>query len=107
MYEVERHMLKISMSEGQSQRRLIVEGRLVPPFAAELKAAWDKAAADLDGRELVIELKNLTTISPQGEDVLLELMKCGAKFRCCGVFTKHVLREVARRMGRNGQEEHR
>jgi hypothetical protein len=42
----------------------------------------------------VIDLKNLTAIGQQGEDMLLELMNERVTFRC-GVFTKHVLRQLA------------
>jgi hypothetical protein len=73
-------MLKISIVEGRKQRRLVVEGKLVPPWCDELKAACDRTGSGLDGRELVIELKNLTTISQQGENLFLELMKLGVKF---------------------------
>ena len=42
----------------------------------------------------MIDLKNLTAFSQQGEDVLLELISERVKFRS-GVFTKHVLRQLA------------
>jgi hypothetical protein len=45
----------------------------------------------------VIDLKNLTAISQEGEDVPLELMSERVKFRC-GVFTQHVLIQLTRRM---------
>jgi hypothetical protein len=45
----------------------------------------------------VIDLKNLTAISREGENVLLELMNEKVKFRC-GMFTKHVLIQLTRRM---------
>lgn len=95
-------MLKISISDSPSQRRLAVEGKLVGPWLNELKTVWEKASADLSGREVVIYLKNVTTISQQGENLLLELMNAGAKFRCSGVFAKEVLKHIARRLGRNG-----
>ena len=98
-------MLKISIVEGRKQRRLVVEGRLVAPWSDELKAACEKAGSGLDGRELVIDLKNLTTISQQGENVLLEVMKQGARCRGCGVFTNEILKQVARRVRRNGAQE--
>ena len=98
-------MLKISIVEGRKQRRLVVEGRLVAPWSDELKAACERAGAGLDGRELVIDLKNLTTISQQGENVLLELMKQGARCRGCGVFTNEILKQVARRLRRIGAHE--
>lgn len=95
-------MLKISIVERKKQRRLVVEGRLVAPWSDELKAACERAGSGLDGRELVIDLKNLTMINQQGENLLLELMKQGGKFRGCGVFTKEILKQVARRLRRNG-----
>ena len=98
-------MLKISIVEGKKQRRLVVEGRLVPPWSGELKAACERAGSGLDGRELLIDLKNLTTISQQGENLLLELMKQGVKFRGCGVYTNELLKQVARRSRRNGAHE--
>jgi anti-anti-sigma regulatory factor len=101
----ENSMLKISIVEGRKQRLLVVEGRLVPPWSDELKAAGERAASGLDGRELVIDLQNLTTISRQGENVLLELMKQGARCRGCGVFTNEILKQVARRMRGNGAQE--
>ena len=95
-------MLKISILEGTKQRRLVVEGKLVSPWSDELKAACERAGSGLNGREILIDLKNLTTISEQGETLLLELMKQGVRFRGCGVFTNEILKQVARRLRRNG-----
>jgi hypothetical protein len=98
-------MLKISIVEGRKQRQLVVEGKLVAPWSDELKAACDRAGSGLNGRELVIDLKDLTTISRQGENLLWELMKQGVKFRGCGVYTNEILKQVARRLRRNGAHE--
>jgi hypothetical protein len=46
-------------------------------------------------------MKHITTISQEGENVILELMNGGIKFRCDGVFTKHVVKQLSRRTGRN------
>ena len=90
-------MLKISVVDGRGKRRLILEGKLVAPWAAELKAACDRARADLDGRDFVVVVKHLTAISQEGESLLLELMNDGVKFRSNGMFTKQILRQLARR----------
>jgi len=94
-------MLKISIIEGHTERRLIVEGKLVGPWAAELRGACEEANTDLFGRKLVIDMRHVTAISQEGEDVLFELIRKGVKFRCRGVFTKHVLKQVARRANGN------
>jgi anti-anti-sigma regulatory factor len=98
-------MLKISVVDGTKQRRLVVEGRLATPWSDELKAACERARAGLDGRALVIDLKNVTTISQEGENLLLELMQQGLKCRGCGVFTHEILKQVAHRLRRNGSHE--
>lgn len=98
-------MLKISIVEGRKQHRLVVEGKLVAPWCDELKTACERAGSGLDGRELVIDLKNVTTISQQGESLLLELMKQGARFRGCGLFTNEILKQLGRRLRRNGAHE--
>ena len=97
-------MLKISIIDRRKQRRLVLEGRLVAPWTTELRSVCDRARASLDHRELVVDIKNLIAISQEGENLLLELMKEGTTFRSRGVFTKHVLAQLARRARRNAQE---
>jgi hypothetical protein len=100
-------MMKISLVDGPTQRRLIVEGKLITPWAAELKSACEHARADLRGRELVVEMKHVTTISQEGENVIVELINAGVKFRCRGVFTRLVLKQLTRRASRKLRETER
>ena len=44
-------MLKISIVDTRTQRRLVLEGRLVAPWVAELTTAWTSAKADTHGLE--------------------------------------------------------
>ena len=90
-------MFKISIVETATQRRLILEGKLVAPWTAEVAAAWKSAAEQLDGRKLIVDLTNVTLISRDGEDALFELMRDGAKFSCGDVLTRHVVKQLARR----------
>jgi hypothetical protein len=90
-------MLKISLIDGVRRRRLILEGKLMAPWAIELRRACEEAKADLLDRELVVEMKHVTTISQEGENVIVDLLNGGIKFRCDGVFTKHVLKQLTRR----------
>jgi len=94
-------MLKISLIDNARQRRLVVEGKLVAPWATELKSACEKARTDLRGRELVVEMQHISSISQEGENVILTLINEKIKFRCDGVFTKHVVKELTRRARKN------
>jgi hypothetical protein len=93
-------MLKILLVDAPTQRRLIVEGKLITPWAAELRSTCEDARVDLGDRELVVELKHVTTISQEGEKVIVELINAGVKFRCRDVFTRHVLKQLTRRANR-------
>ena len=91
-------MLKISILDTPSKRQLLIEGKLIGPWASELARVWRQATTDLNGRALIIDVKGLTTITEDGENVLLELMKEGASFRSSGVFTKQILKQMARKV---------
>lgn len=80
---------------------MLIEGKLIGPWATELASVWRQAMADLKGRALIIDVKGLTAITEDGENVLLVLMKEGASFRSSGVFTKQVLKRLARRIRRD------
>jgi hypothetical protein len=97
-------MLKISLIDSGKHRRVIVEGKLIAPWAAELRNACEEAQAGLLGRDLVIEMKHLTTISRDGESVILALINKGFKFRCRGVFAQQVLKQLTRRAKQNPRE---
>jgi anti-anti-sigma regulatory factor len=87
-------MLKISVVESPRRCRLVLEGSLVEPWVRELLREYTKAKEHLDGRELVVDLTNLTAMSGAGEDAILELMEDRARFQC-GIFAKEVLKKLA------------
>ena len=90
-------MFRISIIDTPSRRTLVVEGNLAGPWVAELGTAWRNAGRELEGRNLIIDLRNLTVISRAGEEAIFDLMKKGAKFTCGGVLTRHELKQLARK----------
>ena len=87
-------MLKISIIDSDKERRLILEGKLIAPWTTELQRACDEARQSLRGREIVLDLKDLTVISQEGENLLDALMNEGIQVRGCGVFAREVLRKL-------------
>jgi len=90
-------MFKVSIVDTPRQRKLVLEGKLVAPWTAEVEPAWRHAAEDLEGRSLIVDLRNVTLIGPDGEKTLLNLMRDGAEFFCGDVLAKHVLKQLARK----------
>jgi hypothetical protein len=95
-------MLKISIVDGQRQRRIIVEGALIARWTDELVTACEKARIDLQSRALVLNLRGLTTISQDGANLLLQLMRDKIKLQC-GVYVRELLRQLARDAQRRPQ----
>jgi hypothetical protein len=90
-------MLKISIVDSGAERRLVLEGALIPPSVMDLRTAWLKACARKQGRRIVLVFKNVTHISPEGEAALWDLMNRGVRFSSGGVLTKHVLQQLIRK----------
>jgi hypothetical protein len=90
-------MLKISIVESPRRRQLVAEGKLIEPWAAELSKAWEIARADLNGRDLIVDLRGLTAIGPEGEKVLMHLVREKVKLRC-GLFIREVMSGLRRRL---------
>lgn len=90
-------MFKISIVDTPGRRRLVVEGKLIEPWIAELGKAWNLAAEGLDGMTRVIDLSSITVMSQEGENAILELISQGARFSCEGVLMKHVLQQLTYR----------
>jgi len=90
-------MLRISVVDSPTQRRLVLDGALVPPWVAELRTAWMKACVRRQGRKIVFDFTNLTYISAEGESALWEMMNRGVSFFSGGVLTRHILQQLRRR----------
>jgi hypothetical protein len=90
-------MFKISIADTPSRRTLLVEGTLIGAWIAELGTARRNASQDLGERKLIVDLTNVTAISPEAEDALFDLMKKGVTFFSSGVLTRHLLKQLERK----------
>lgn len=90
-------MFRISIADTPSRRTLLVEGTLIGAWVAQLGTTWRNASRDLEERKLVVDLTNVTAISPEGEDALFDLMKKGVNFSSSGVLTGHLLKQLVRK----------
>ena len=97
-------MLKISLSDSETRRLLVLEGKLVAPWTNELRIVCGGAGSNPDLRELIVDVAGVTAISADGEEALLCLMAQGAQFRGSGVYMKEVLSQLARRVHGNDEE---
>jgi anti-anti-sigma regulatory factor len=87
-------MLKITILETTSERRWIVQGRLVGPWVSELRTTWKKVHRTPDKRACIIDLNDVTFIDKSGERLLRAMSKKGAQLMSGGLYVKHVLEQL-------------
>jgi hypothetical protein len=92
-------MLKITVNRNEKHTTMVLEGKLVDPFLPEFERVWAEARSKGEAHGAVIDLKDVTSISKRGQELLEEMMTEGAKFHCLrGVLTMHVVKRVIHRM---------
>ena len=90
-------MLRITIAETLTEQKWTLEGRLVQPWISELKSTWTKTENARRERKCVVDLTAVTFIDKNGEKVLAELSKEGAKLIATGCYTRHVVQNIERK----------
>ncbi len=97
-------MFKMTVTDEDNERTLLVEGTLTGPFVEQLRSTCRRMYLAPMGRELALDVRNLSGISQEGENLLLDLIADNVKFRCQGMFTKLVLNRLGQRARRELEE---
>ena len=97
-------MLMISIVDSGSERRLVLEGALIPSTLMDLRTAWLRASAGRRGRRIVLVFRNVTQISAEGEAALWELMNRGVRLSSGGAPTRHGLHQLVSKNRPRGSE---
>jgi hypothetical protein len=87
-------VLKITITETETEKRWILHGRLVGPWVDELRSCWKKSHRTQSSQRCVIDLNDVTFIDKSGERLLRAMSKKGAELVASGIYTKHLLEKV-------------
>ncbi len=90
-------MLNISLTKTSTRCRVVLEGRMVGTGLTKLRTICARLKSRPNGRALVIDMKGVTLISQEGENLLLQLINNGTKLRVEGVLARCLLQQLARR----------
>ena len=88
-------MLRIMVSETTSGQRWILQGRLTGSAIEELISSWRANQRCQPSQSCVVDLNEITAIDKDGEQVLLMMLRDGAKFVATGLYTKHLLESLS------------
>lgn len=89
-------MLRITVNEGASEQRWVLQGRLTGRSVEELTANWRLNRRNRPPTQsCIVDLNEITSIDKDGEQVLLMMIRDGAKFVASGLYTKHLLESLS------------
>jgi len=88
-------MLRITVTETASEQRWVLQGRLTGSTIEELISNWRANRCCSPSQNCIVDLNEVTSIDKDGEQVLLMMMKDGAKFVATGLYTKHLLESLS------------
>jgi hypothetical protein len=91
-------MLRITVTENASEQRWVLQGRLTGSSIDELMANWRANRRCSPTQNCVVDLNEVTSIDKDGEQVILMMIKDGAKFVASGLYTKHLLESLSARV---------
>ena len=86
--------LKITFSDTETEQRWLLSGQLTGAWARELKSIWDSAPRAGSVRKRIIDLREVTLIDNDGEEVLRALGDQGVRFIARGVSMRHLLEQI-------------
>ena len=88
--------LTITVHEQDSSIEIILEGRLVGPWVAELSKAWRETVPRLGSRTVSLNLRDLTYSNEDGKQVLREIVaQTSAEILASNPLTKHLAQEIS------------
>jgi anti-anti-sigma regulatory factor len=90
-------VLKITIDETPTEKRWILQGRLVGLWVSELRRTWKKTHRLENNRPCVVDLNDVTFIDEKGVRLLRAMSKQGAQFVATGLYIKHVVQQRCER----------
>jgi hypothetical protein len=89
------NMLRITVTESASEQRWVIQGRLTGSSLEELTTSWRANRDCPPTKSRIVDLNGITCIDKDGEQVLLMMIRDGAKFVATGLYTKHLLESLS------------
>ena len=87
-------MLKITVVETPTERRLVLYGKLAGSWIAELREVWENLLQQLGHRRLVVDLNDVTLIDDSADPLLSTMLQQGAELVASGVANRWLIQAL-------------
>jgi len=100
------NMLRLTTKESEDLIEIKLEGRIAGPWTVELGRVWKETAPRLGGRELALDLSDVTYADEAGKQVLVDIYRStGARLIATTLWTEYLAVEVMESKATRSTEE--
>lgn len=87
-------MMKIEIQEAGDRLILQIEGRLAGAYVPELENCWRQAQSKEPGRQISVDLKQVTCVDRAGKYLLQLMHRRGVRFLRAGLALQDILEQI-------------
>jgi ABC-type transporter Mla MlaB component len=87
-------VLRITRTDTKTEQKLILEGRLIEPWTADLGSHWKDTRRAHPERKFVVDLRGVVRIDSAGESALALMKAEGAEFLASGIRMRHLVTDL-------------
>ena len=84
-------MIRITQSDNDQERRLLIEGTLSDGWVDSLEECWVRAKAESRRRPVRLDLSSVTYVDDKGRELLMRMMGDGVEIYTTGILTREVI----------------
>jgi hypothetical protein len=98
-------MLRITVHEGDRERTIKLEGKVVGPWVEELNRAWQALAPSVVSKKLKVDLCDVAFVDAKGRQLLREIhQKTNARFLADSPLTRYFADDARQQSPQDGEE---
>ena len=90
-------ILRIAIDRAENLETWTLYGSLSGEMVDEFAVTWKNTRTQRMGREWVIDLTEMISVDERGEQMLMEVMRTGARFVVRGVYSTNLVESLSAR----------
>lgn len=90
-------ILRIAIDRAENMETWTLYGSLSGEMVNEFAVTWKNTRTERMGREWVIDLTEVISIDERGEQMLMQVMRTGARFVVRGVYSTNLVKTLSAR----------
>ena len=87
-------MMKITLHDSAEELRLKLEGKLAGLWVGELQQCWQTAASTTQGRNTIVDLRDVDFVDPPGQSLLADMHRQGVRLMAVTPLIQALIQEV-------------